>query len=50
MQTENGKSTMILSNLNKHLEQLKVDFIDNAKIKKDLHLNKSGKNKLQLII
>ena len=47
----NGKAA---PNLNRHLGQLKVDFIDNVNIKevhlgkKGLHLNKKGKNRLEL--
>ena len=44
--TDNGKAALTLSNFNKHLGQLEVDFIDNVNIKevhvgkKGLHLNK----------
>ena len=46
MRKDYGKAVLILSNLNKQFEQLKVDFIDNVNIEevnqsmKDLHLNK----------
>ena len=54
IRTDHGKTALILSNFNKHLVQLKVDFIDNVNIKevhlgkKGLHLNKKDKNKLEL--
>ena len=54
IRTDHGKTALILSNFNKHLVQLKVDFIDNVNSKevhlgkKGLHLNKKGKNKLEL--
>ena len=52
MRSENGKF-VTLSNLNKDLEQLEAYFFDNANIrevhlgKKDLHLNKNGKDRLK---
>ena len=52
--TDNGKAVLTLSNFNKLLGQLEVDFIDNVNIKgvhlgkKGLHLNKKGKNRLEL--
>ena len=55
IRTDNGKAALTLSNFNKLLGQLEVDFIDNVNIKevhlgkKDLHLNKKGKNRLELI-
>ena len=45
-----AKAALTLSNLNKHLGQLEVDFIDNVNMKevrlakKVLHLKKNGKN------
>ena len=51
--TDNGKAALTLSNFNKLLGQLEVDFIDNVNIKevhlgkKGLHLNKKGKNRLE---
>ena len=50
IRTDNGRAALTLSNLNKHLGQLEVEFIDNVNIKKvhlgkkGLHLNKKGKN------
>ena len=41
IRTDNGKAALTLSNFNKHLEQLEVDFIDNVNIK-ELHLGKKG--------
>ena len=49
IRTDNGKAALTLSNFNKLLGQLEVDFIDNVNIKevhlgkKGLHLNKKGK-------
>ena len=49
-----AKAALVLYNLNKHLGQLEVDFIDNMNIKelhlgkKSLHLNKKGKNRFEL--
>ena len=54
IRTDNGKAALTLSNFNKLLGQLEVDFIDNVNIKevhlgkKGLHLNKKGKNRLEL--
>ena len=54
IRTDNGKAALTLCNFNKLLGQLEVDFIDNVNIKeahlakKGLHLNKKGKNRLQL--
>ena len=54
MRTDNGKAALTLSSLNKNLGQLEVDFIDNVNIKevhlgeKEQHLNKKGKNRLEL--
>ena len=53
IRTDNNKAVQNLSNLNKNLKQLKVDFIDNVSIRevhlgqKGLHYNKKGKNKLE---
>ena len=50
MRTHNGMAALTLSNLNKHLGQLEVDFIDNVNVmevqlrKKGLHLYKNYKN------
>ena len=41
IRSDNGKTALTLSNLNKHLGQLEVDFIDNVNIKK-LHLGKKS--------
>ena len=55
MRTHNGMAALTLSNLNKHLGQLEVDFIDNVNVmevqlrKKGLHLYKNCKNRLELI-
>ena len=55
IRTDNGKAALTLSNFNKLLGQLEVDFIDNVNIKevhlgkKGLHLHKKGKNRLELI-
>ena len=49
-----AKAALTLSNLNKHLGQLEVDFIDNVNMKevrlakKVLHLKKNGKNWFEL--
>ena len=49
-----GKAALTLSNFNKLLGQLEVDFIDNVNIKevllgkKGLHLNKKDKNRFEL--
>ena len=55
IRTDNGKvAVLTLSNFNKLLGQLEVDFIDNVNIKevhlgkKGLHLNKKGKNRIEL--
>ena len=54
IRTDNGKAALTLSNFNKLLGQLEVDFIDNVNIKevhlgkKVRHLNKKGKNRLEL--
>ena len=54
LRTDNGKTNLTLSTLNKHLGQFKVDFSDNLNTeevhlgKKDLNLNKEGKNRLDL--
>ena len=55
IRTGNGKvAVLTLSNFNKFLGQLEVDFIDNVNIKevhlgkKGLHLNKKGKNRIEL--
>ena len=54
IRTDNGKAALTLSNFNKLLGQLEVDFIGNVNIKevhlgkKGLHLNKKGKNRLEL--
>ena len=55
IRTDNGKTVLILSNLNEHLGQLEVDLIiDNENIKEvhlgknGLHLHKKGKNRLEL--
>ena len=54
IRTDNGKAALTLSNFNKHLGQLEADFTDNVNIKevhlgmKGLHLNKKGKNRLEL--
>ena len=55
IRTDNGKTVLTLSNLNEHLGQLEVDLIiDNGNIKEvhlgknGLHLNKKGKNRLEL--
>ena len=54
IRTDNGKAALTLSNFNKLLRQLQLDFTDNATIKevhlgnKDLHLNKYGSNRLEL--
>ena len=54
IQTDNGKAALSLSNFNKLLGQLEVDFTDNVNIKevhlgkKGLHLNEKGKNRLEL--
>ena len=56
IRTDNGKAALTLSNFNKLLGQLEVDFIDNVNIKevhlgkKGLHLHKKGKNRLELIL
>ena len=48
IRTDNGRAALTLSNFNKLLGQLEVDFIDNVNIKevllgkKGLHLNKKG--------
>ena len=53
-QTHNGKVALTLSDLNKLLWQLEVDFTDNVNIKEVhlgkevLHPNKKGKNRLEL--
>ena len=52
--TDNGKPALTLSNCNKPLGQLEVDFIDNVNIKevhlgkKGLYFNKKCKNRLEL--
>ena len=52
--TDNGKPALTLSNCNKLLGQLEVDFIDNVNIKevhlskKGLYFNKKCKNRLEL--
>ena len=52
--TDNDKAALTLYNFNKILRQLEVDFIDNVNIKevhlgeKGLHLNKKGKNGVEL--
>ena len=55
IRTDNGKvAALTLSNFNNLLGQLEVDFIDNVNIKevhlskKGLHLNKKGKNRIEL--
>ena len=54
IRSNNGKAALTLSNFNKLLGQLEVDFIDNLNIKevhlgkKVRHLNKKGKNRLEL--
>ena len=53
IRTNNGKAALTLSNFNKLLGQLEVNFIDNVNIKevhlgkKGLHLNKKGMNRLE---
>ena len=52
--TDNEKAALTLSNFNKLLRQLEVDFTDNGSVKevhlgkKGLYLNKKGKNRLEL--
>ena len=52
--TDNGKAALTLSNFNKLLRQLEIDFIDNVNIKevhlgkKGLHLNEKRENRLEL--
>ena len=54
IRSDNGKTDLTLSNLNKHLGQLEVDFIDNVNIKKlhlgkkSLHFNKICENRFEL--
>ena len=54
IRTDSGKAAQTLSNFDKHLRQLEVNFIDNANIKeihigkKGLHLNKKSKKRLEL--
>ena len=54
IRTNNGKVALTLSNFNKLLGQLEVGFIDNVNIKevhlgkRGLHVNKKGKNRLEL--
>ena len=54
IRTDNDKAALSLYNFNKILRQLEVDFIDNVNInevhldEKGLHLNKKGKNRLEL--
>ena len=54
VQTDSGNAALTSSNLNKYLGQLEVNFIDNVNIKevhpgkKRQHLNKKGKNRLEL--
>ena len=54
IRTDNGKAALTLSNFNKLLGQLEVDFIDNVNIKevhlgkKGVHLNKKGKKRLEM--
>ena len=52
IRTDDGKASLTIFRVNKHLGELKVDTIDNTNIsskdlgKKGLHLSKSGKSKL----
>ena len=54
IRTDNGKAALTLSNFNKLLRQLEIDFIDNVNIKevhlgkKGLHLNEKRENRLEL--
>ena len=54
IRTDNGKAALTLSNFNKLFAQLEVDFINYVNIKevhlgrKGLHLNKKGKDRLEL--
>ena len=54
IRTDNGKAALTLSNFNKLLGQLELDFIDNVHVKeghlgkKRLHLNQKGKDRLEL--
>ena len=54
IRTHNSKAALNLSNFSKLLRQLEVDFHDNVNInevhlgKKGLHLNRKGKNRLEL--
>ena len=41
MRTDNGKAGTTLSNFDKHVGQLEVDFIDNVNIN-EVHLSKKG--------
>ena len=54
IETDNGKAALTLSNFNKTFAQLELDFINHLNIKevhlgrKGLHLNKNGKNRLEM--
>ena len=40
IRTDNGKAALTLSDFNKHLGQLEVDFIDNVNIKNYIYVRK----------